>query len=189
MVELLLQDKDWEGEGSDEDDASDENVDVSDDDDSYYTKKPKGRQRGKVGQSVKSTRDRKTYAASGRQRRVKSTFEDDESTAEDSDSDSDGDFKSIKKRGVHVRKNNGRSSAATSFSMRNSEVRTSSRTVRKVSYAESEESEEGDEGRKKKSQKVHPSSYTFDYGLYLVRCLYFGVNVLGIIYVLKFRKC
>ncbi|KAK7276699.1 hypothetical protein RIF29_17844 [Crotalaria pallida] len=147
-------DKDWEGEGSDEDDESDENVDVSDDDDdSYFAKKPKGRQRGKVGQSVKSNRDRKTYASSGRQRRVKPNFEDDESIAEESDSDSDEDFKSIKKRGVHIRKNNGRSSAAANFSMRNNEVRTSTRTVRKVSYVESDESEEADEGKKKKSQK------------------------------------
>ncbi|XP_025665762.1 protein CHROMATIN REMODELING 5 isoform X1 [Arachis hypogaea] len=151
-------DKDWEGEGSDEDDDSDVNLDVSDDDDddddddSYYAKKPKARQRGKVGRSIKSSRDRKTYASSGRQRRVKS-FEDEESTADDSDSDSDEDFKSVKKRGAHVRKNNGRSSAASSLSLRNSEVRTSSRSVRKVSYVESEESEEADEGKKKKSQK------------------------------------
>lgn len=147
-------DKDWEGEGSDEDDDSDENIAVSDDDDeSFYAKRPKGRQRGKVGQNIKPTRDRKVYAASGRQRRVKSSFEENESTTEDSDSDSDEDFKSTKKRSVHVRKNNGRSSASTGLSTRNSEVRTSSRSVRKVSYVESEESEEADEGKKKKSQK------------------------------------
>ncbi|OIW16296.1 hypothetical protein TanjilG_19012 [Lupinus angustifolius] len=152
-VHAANKDKDWEGEGSYEDDDSDENIDVSDDDDSRYGKKPKGRQRGKVVKDLKSTRDRKTYPLSGRQRRVKSTFEDDESIAEDFDSDSDEDFKSIKKRGIHVRKNNGRSSASTSFSIRNNEVRTSTRTVRKVSYVESDESEEADEGKKKKSQK------------------------------------
>jgi len=152
----LLQDKDWEGEGSDEDDDSDENIVVSDDDETFYAKRPKGRQRGKIGQNMKSTRDRKVYAASGRQRRVKSSFEDNESTTEDSDNDSDEDFKSSKKRSVHVRKNNGRSSSAIGFSMRSNEVRTSSRTVRKVSYVESEESEEVDEGKKKKSQKVQP---------------------------------
>ncbi|XP_061342770.1 protein CHROMATIN REMODELING 5-like isoform X2 [Gastrolobium bilobum] len=157
------EDKDWEGEGLDVDDDSDENLDFSDDDESFYAKKPKGRQRGKVGQSIKSTRDRKAYAASGRQRRVKSSFEDNESTAEDSDSDSDEDFKRPKKRGVHVRKNNGRSSAATSFSMRNSEVRTSSRTVRKASYVESEESEEADEGKKKKSQREEIDEDDGDY--------------------------
>ncbi|KAI4305991.1 hypothetical protein L6164_029311 [Bauhinia variegata] len=140
-------DEDWNG-GDSEDDESEDNVEVSDEDDCYYGKKPKGRQCGRVAQSVKSSRER-----SSRQRRVKSSFEEDESTAEDFDSESDEDFKSIKKRGVQVRKNNGRSSAATSFSGRNNEVRSSGRTVRKVSYVESEESEEVDEGKKKKSQK------------------------------------
>ncbi|XP_061347775.1 protein CHROMATIN REMODELING 5-like [Gastrolobium bilobum] len=148
-------DKDWEGEDSEEADDSDEDVDVSDNEDSYFDKKAKGRQRVKVGRSVKFSGDRKSYTASSRQRRVKSSFEyeDDESATEDSDSESGEDFRSMKKKGVHVRKNNGRSAAPTSFSMRNSEVRTSSRTVRKVSYVESEESEEADEGKKKKSQK------------------------------------
>lgn len=164
----MLQDKDWEGEGSDEDDDSDANIVVSDDDEPFYAKRPKGRQRGKIGQNIKSTRERKVYAASGRQRRVKSSFEDNESTTEDSDSDGDEDFKSTKKRSVHVRKNNGRSSAATGFSSRNSEVRTSSRTVRKVSYVESEESEEADEAKKKKSQKVQLSLYTSEHGFYLL---------------------
>jgi len=141
---------------------------VSDDDESFYAKRPKGRQQGKIGQNIKSTRDRKVYTASGRQRRVKSSFEDNESTTEDSDNDSDEDFKRSKKRSVHVRKNNGRSSSATGFSMRNSEVRTSSRTVRKVSYVESEESEEVDEGKKKKSQKVQPSLFTSEHDFYFL---------------------
>lgn len=68
----------------------------------------------------------------------------------------------MKKRGASARKNSGRSSATASFSGRNSEVRTSSRTVRKkVSYVESEESEEVDEGKKKKSQKVQPTYCIF----------------------------
>ncbi|XP_054799875.1 protein CHROMATIN REMODELING 5 isoform X2 [Prosopis cineraria] len=146
-------DRDWEGEESDEDDDIIDNVDVSDDDDTYYAKKPSGRQRGKVGRTVKPTRERKSFAAPARQRKPKTSFEEDESTAEDSESESD-DFKSMRKRGANARKNNVRSSAAASFSGRNSEVRTSSRTVRKkVSYVESEESEEADEGKKKKSQK------------------------------------
>lgn len=168
MVLLLFQDKDWEGEGSDEDDDSDENLDVSDDDDSFYAKKPKGRLRGKVGKSIQSTRDRKAYAPSSRQRRVKSSFEDNESTSEDPDSDSDDDFKNTKKRSIHVRKNNSRSSVTASFSARNSEVRTSSRAVRKVSYVESDGSEEADEGKKKKVLKVMPSLYTFGCGFYFL---------------------
>lgn len=162
----MFQDKDWEGEGSDENDDSEENLDVSDDDESFYAKKPKGRQQSKVRKSIKSTRDRKTCVASGRQRRFKSSFEDNESVTEDSDSNSDDDFKSTKKRSFHVRKNNSR------FSVSNSEVRTSTRAVRKISYVESEESEEADEGKKKKSQKVKPSSYTSEHSLYcLFGCL------------------
>ncbi|XP_027343155.1 protein CHROMATIN REMODELING 5-like [Abrus precatorius] len=146
-------DKDWQSEDSDEADDSDEEINVSDNDYSDFYKNVKGRQQGKIGKSVRSSRDCKI--ASSRQRRVKSSFEDevDESPANDSDSESDEDFKSMKKRGLHVRKNNSRSAATSSFSMRNSEVRTSSRTVRKVSYVESEESEEADEGKKKKYQK------------------------------------
>jgi len=155
MVELWFQYKDWEGEDSDEADDSDEDIDVLDNDDLYFDKKAKGRQRGKFGQSVRSTRDCKAFTASSRQRRVKSSFEDEDenSTAEDSDSESDEDFKSLKMRGVRVRKNIGRSSAPTSFSRPSNEVRSSSRTIRKVSYVESDESEGADEG-KKKSQKV-----------------------------------
>ena len=61
---------------------------------------------------------------------------------------------------MHVRKSIGQSSAPASFSGRNSETRTSSRSVRKVSYVESEESEDVDEGKKKKSQKVEPTYFS-----------------------------
>ncbi|CAK8538681.1 unnamed protein product [Lathyrus sativus] len=151
-IHTLNKDKNWEGVGSDENDDSDESLDVSDDDEPFYTKKPKGRQQGKVRKSIKSTKDRKSGVASGRQRRLKSSFEDNESTTEDSDSDSDEDFKSKRKRSFNVRKNNSRFSV-TSFSTHNSDVRTSRRAVRKISYVESDESEEADEGKKKKSQK------------------------------------
>lgn len=168
----MFQGKDWEAEGSDEGDDSAESLDISDDDDSFYAKKPKGRQRGNVRQRTKSTRDGKACAASSRQRRFKSSFEDNESLTEDSDCDSDEDFKSTKKRSFHARKNSSRSSVSTSFSMHHSEVRTSRRAVRKVSYVESDESEEVDEG-KKKSQKVNLH--------YLLLCLFgcpcFGVNI------------
>lgn len=145
--------KDWDGEDSDEDDDSVDDLEGSDEDDSYYAKKPKGRQQGKVGRNIRSTRDHKSYRASSRQRRTKSSFEEEESSAEDSDNDSDEAFKSMTRRGVNLRKNGGRSTVSTNKSGRNSEVRTSSRSVRKVSYVESEESEGADEGKKKKGQK------------------------------------
>ncbi|PON97641.1 histone H3-K9 methyltransferase [Trema orientale] len=149
----LKKDKDWEGVDSEEEDDSDNELDVSDEDDSYYAKKPKSKQRGKGGHIVKSTRERKSYQGSGRQRRGKSSFEDDESSAEDSESDSDEGFKSTRRKGAHLRKSSGRSTLSTNVAGRKSEVRTSGRSVRKVSYVESEESEDVDESKKKKSQK------------------------------------
>lgn len=178
----MIQHKDWDGEDSDEDDDSVDDIEGSDEDDSYYAKKPKGRQQGKVGRNIRSTRDHKSYRASSRQRRMKSSFEEEESSAEDSDNDSDEAFKSMTRRGVNLRKNGGRSTVSTNKSGRNSEVRTSSRSVRKVSYVESEESEEVDEGKKKKGQKVwstysvnymhSPDSYKyFLFCLYLLTCV------------------
>lgn len=144
-------DKDWDGEDFEEDEESDDELDVSDEDDSYYTKRStKGGRKG--GRNVKPARERKTFQASSRQKR-KPSFEEDEYTAEDSDSESDEDFKSMTRRGAHLRKNNGRSTLLASTTGRHNEVRTSTRSVRKVSYAESEESEEVDEGKKTKPQK------------------------------------
>ncbi|XP_024019941.1 protein CHROMATIN REMODELING 5 isoform X1 [Morus notabilis] len=149
----LKKDKDWVGEDSEEEDDSENELDISDEDDSYYAKKLKSKKHGKGGRSVKSTREHKSFQGYGRQRRGKSSFGDDESSAEDSDSDSDEGFKSTRKKGVNLRKNSGRSTLSTTLTGRNSEVRTSSRSVRKVSYVESDESEDVDESMKKKSQK------------------------------------
>ncbi|KAK8595957.1 hypothetical protein V6N13_000626 [Hibiscus sabdariffa] len=147
--EFVKQDKDWDGEDSEEEDNSDGDEDITDEEDSYYRKKPKGVQRVKVGLGPKPTRERKS---SNRQRRGRSSFDEEEYSAEDSDSESDEDFKSMATRGGNIRKSNARSNTSTSMG-RNSEVRTSSRFVRKVSYVESEESEEIDEGKKKKTLK------------------------------------
>ncbi|XVF19340.1 hypothetical protein REPUB_Repub11eG0102300 [Reevesia pubescens] len=137
------------GEDSEEEDNSDGDADVLDEDDSFYKKKPKGRQRVNLGRNVKLARER---TSSNRQRRGRSFFEEDEYFSEDSDSESDGNFKSMARRGGNYPKNNACSNMLTSMG-RNSEVRTSSRSVRKVSYVESEESEEIDEGKKKKTLK------------------------------------
>ncbi|PPD91623.1 hypothetical protein GOBAR_DD11444 [Gossypium barbadense] len=143
------QDKDWDGEDSEEEDNSDGDVDISDEEDSYYRKKPKGVQHVKVGLNVKPTKERKY---TNRQRRGKSSFDENECSAEDSDSESVHDFKSIARRGGNHRISSARSNTFTSMG-RNSEVRTSSRSVRKVSYVESEGSEEIEEVKKKKTLK------------------------------------
>ncbi|KAB2012900.1 hypothetical protein ES319_D09G122000v1 [Gossypium barbadense] len=142
-------DKDWDGEDSEEEDNSDGDVDISDEEDSYYRKKPKGVQHVKVGLNVKPTKERKY---TNRQRRGKSSFDENECSAEDSDSESVHDFKSIARRGGNHRISSARSNTFTSMG-RNSEVRTSSRSVRKVSYVESEGSEEIEEVKKKKTLK------------------------------------
>ncbi|XP_062082267.1 protein CHROMATIN REMODELING 5 isoform X6 [Humulus lupulus] len=152
----LKKDKNWGGAESEEEDDSDNELDMSDEDDSYYARKSKSKQRGKGGHIVKSTRERKLYQGSGQQRRGKSSFEDDESLGEDSESDSDVGFKSTRK-GSHQRKTSGRSTFSINATGRNNEVRTSSRSVRKVSYVESDESEDADESKKKNLQKVQSS--------------------------------
>ncbi|XP_048228059.1 protein CHROMATIN REMODELING 5 isoform X2 [Ricinus communis] len=147
-------DKEWDGEDSEEEnDMDDDDVDVSDEDDAYYIKKPKSRPQGKGGRNAKSAVERKSIPASSRQKRGKPSLEEDEYSGEDSDGDSDENFKTMTRRGSHIRKSNARSTISTNISGRNSEVRTSTRSVRKVSYVESEESEEIDEVKKKKSQK------------------------------------
>ncbi|CAK9314221.1 unnamed protein product [Citrullus colocynthis] len=146
-------DKDWDGEDYEEDNGSDDDLEISDDDALNYGKKGRGKQRGKGGRSVKSTGERKVYQSSIRQRKGKFSYEEDESSMEDSASDSVEGFKSSGKTGTHLRKNSGRCSVTSGVSGRRNEVRTSSRSVRKVSYVESEESEEFEEGKKKKSQK------------------------------------
>lgn len=142
-----VQDEDWEGVDVDEDgNSDDDDLDISDEDDIYD--KPKSVQRGKGGRGRKSTRELKSSTTSNRRRRGRVSFEDEDSSTKDSESDTDEDFKSTR-RGINLRKNNGGRSTST----RNNEVRTSSRSVRKVSYVESDGSEEVDEGNKKKSQK------------------------------------
>ncbi|PIN01988.1 Chromodomain-helicase DNA-binding protein [Handroanthus impetiginosus] len=143
-------DEDWDAEESDEEDnIDDDDLDVSDEDDVYF-KKNRAKPSGKSGR--KSTRELKSIASSTRRKKGRTTFEEDEeeSSAEDSDNGSDEDFRSTKRGASAHRKNGGRSSV--SVSGRNNELRTSGRSVRKVSYVESDESEDLDEG-KKRNQK------------------------------------
>ncbi|XP_043690577.1 protein CHROMATIN REMODELING 5 isoform X3 [Telopea speciosissima] len=147
------QDKDWDSYDSNEEDDDGDDLDVSDEDDDY-TGKPQRRTRGKGGCSLTSTREYKSFSAHNRQRKGRRYFDEEESSAKDSENDSDSDFKGRTKRGAHLRKNRvGRSTASTNTASQNNELRTSSRTLRKVSYVESEESEEVDEGKVKKNQK------------------------------------
>ncbi|GAB4856000.1 Protein CHROMATIN REMODELING 5 [Ancistrocladus abbreviatus] len=132
-------DEDWEAEDSDADVDSEEDLDASEDD-IYYKKKPKVGRRGS-GRTVKSVREQRSVSGPGRRGRGK--ISEEELSADDFEDDSDEDF--ITKRSAHLHR--------SSNLGRKNETRTSSRSVRKVSYVESEDSEELDEGKKKNLQK------------------------------------
>ncbi|KAK1372837.1 Chromatin remodeling complex subunit [Heracleum sosnowskyi] len=144
------QNDDWEGENIDED-FNDDDLDILDEDDDL-PRKSKGRQRGKGGLVLKHSRVHKSITSSSQRKRGGLLFEDDESSAKDSDNDSDEGFSGRARRGTSLRKKN--IARATSYiSSQDRETRTSRRSVQKVSYAESEDSEENDESKKRKSQK------------------------------------
>ncbi|KAF9595154.1 hypothetical protein IFM89_037583 [Coptis chinensis] len=145
-------DEDWNIDDSDEDDENDIDLDMSDDDVEFIgNTRHKGR--GKVGGGLKSNGERKSASKHSRQRRLKAPYDDDNSSAVDSEIDSEEDIIGRPKRGKHHRKNmSGRATMSYKSVEQHDEVRTSSRSVRKVSYVESEESEEVDEG-KTKNQK------------------------------------
>ncbi|KAI3461152.1 hypothetical protein Pfo_017815 [Paulownia fortunei] len=149
---IKVKDEDWDAEESDDDNVDDDDLDASDEDDVYY-KKNRAKQSGKSGRNLKSTRELKSITPSTRRKKGRTSFEEDEeeSSAEDSENGSDEDFRSRRRGGLVHRKNGGRS-ASVNVSGRNNELRTSGRSVRKVSYVESDESEDFDEG-KKKNQK------------------------------------
>lgn len=155
-ISVNIQDKDegWDVEESDEDDnLDDDDLDISDEEDSYF-KKSREKQSSKSCRSSKSTREFKSIASSTRRKKGRASFDDDdeESSADDSENCSDEDFRSTR-RVAKVHRENGGRFAPASVSSRKNELRTSGRSVRKVSYVESDGSEDLDEV-KKKNQKV-----------------------------------
>lgn len=146
------QDDDWEAEDIDEDVNIVDDLDISDEDDDF-PRKSKGRQYGKGGLGLKHARVLKSITSSSKRKRGGILLEDDESSARDSDNDSDEGFSGRTRRGANLRKKNVARATSTYISSRGSEIRTSSRSVRKVSYVESDESEGHDESKKTKSLK------------------------------------
>ncbi|XP_075520131.1 protein CHROMATIN REMODELING 5-like [Primulina tabacum] len=146
-------DKDWDAEESDEEDnVTDDDLDISDEDD-IYIKKSRAKHSAKSGQTSKSTRDR-SLAPSARRKIGRTSIEEDEreSSAENSEYYSDGGFRNARRDPTARRKNGGRSESIKA-SVRSNELRTSSRSVRKVSYVECDESEDVDEGKKMRTHK------------------------------------
>lgn len=147
-----VHDDDWDGEDLDEDDnIEDDELDISDDD---FYKKPSGMQRQKRGRSTsKSSKEPKPSTSFSRRKRGRASFDEDDSSPDDDlDDDLEEDFKSTRRKSSHPRKDTGARPVLPKASGRINEVRTSTRSVRKVSYVESE-SEENDEDIKKKGHK------------------------------------
>ncbi|KAF8112794.1 hypothetical protein N665_0061s0003 [Sinapis alba] len=139
-------DQDWDV--SDEDPDSEDDIELSDSEDDYHTKKPKVTRQGKGFRKLSSGLEQKPVHFSSRQKR-KTSYQEDYSE-EGSDNEYDEGFRSMPSRGSTLRQINGRS---TNNIGQSSEVRSSTRSVRKVSYVESEESEDLDDGRNRKKQK------------------------------------
>lgn len=129
-------------------------MDVSDEEDSFYSKKPKGKQGPKGGHTAKSSKKHRPLPVYRRQNRGKALSDEEESSVKESDNESFEDLGGTTRRVAQVRKSNGRLNVSANISRESSEVRTSSRSVRKVSYVESDESDDADEPKKKKLQKV-----------------------------------
>ncbi|EPS67001.1 hypothetical protein M569_07775, partial [Genlisea aurea] len=150
----VKEDEDWNGEESDEEDnAFNDDLMVSDEDDLYF-KKNKTKQSGKSAHNMKSTRAPKSVAPSTRRKKARPFFEeyDEESSAEESGNGSDDYFKRTQ-RPLSVNKKFGSRAVSSNISNSNIEMRSSSRrTAHKVSYVESD-SEELDESRKKNQKK------------------------------------
>ncbi|KAH6834273.1 chromatin remodeling 5 [Perilla frutescens var. hirtella] len=125
----------------------------SDGDDSYL-RKSRAKQSNRSGRSLKSTRELKSIASTTRRKKGRASFEEDdeESSADDSENGSDEDFRSTR-RGAQVHRKNGGRSSHVNVSSRKNELRTSGRSVRKVSYVESDGSEDLDEVKKKNQKK------------------------------------
>lgn len=129
-------------------------MDVTDEEDSYYSKKPKVKQGHKGGHTTKPSKKSKTLPVYRRQNRGK-TFSDEESpSAKESEDESFEDLRGTARRATQIRKSNGRVNSSANVIREGNEVRTSGRSVRKVSYVESDESDDAEEAKKKKLQKV-----------------------------------
>lgn len=143
----------WGSDGSDEED-DDVDLEISDDDMDIIDSSNRRRQR-KGGHSLKPARGVKSFSMYNKRKRGRSFVEEEDSSEKDSEKDSDEDFNNRTKRGIHLQKKIvGRTTMPANIMARNNEVRTSSRSIRKISYAESEESEDFDDGKAKKCQKV-----------------------------------
>lgn len=147
-------------------DLEDDDLDLSEDDDLEYTSIKRQKTRRKVGQSSKGSKENKSNEYN-RRKRGRAFSEEAESFEEVSEEDSNGYFGQKIKRVPQSRNKKicGQSTTPTIMSFPRNEVRHSGRSVRKVSYVESEESEDIDEEKLNKSQKVCFNKYLLLYDI------------------------
>ncbi|KAK8958001.1 CHD3-type chromatin-remodeling factor PICKLE [Platanthera zijinensis] len=135
-------------------DEEDDDLDLSEEDDIEYTNSKRQRARQRMLQSSKGSKENQSNQYTRRKRgRVYS--DEAESSEEDFDEDSDENLSRKIKRPhqLHNKKVGGRSATSANRISPSNEVRHSGRSVRKVSYVESDESQEIDEEKLNKSQK------------------------------------
>ncbi|URE26393.1 DUF4208 domain containing protein [Musa troglodytarum] len=145
--------KEKASDSDDFDDNNEDDIDLSEEDDNDYFDNRRRRMPRKVGQSLKQ---KDTKPSVNIRRKRGRTFSDEEyhSSGNDLEEDSEEDFSRKARNSSQSRKRGGGNSTMTAnTNLISSELRTSGRLVKKVSYAESEESEDVDEEKSNKFQK------------------------------------
>ncbi|XP_074582487.1 protein CHROMATIN REMODELING 5 [Curcuma longa] len=144
--------KEKTSESDEFDDDNEEDIDLSDEDDVELFKT---RRRGMPRKVGKISKHKEAKSSINTRRKRGRTLSDDEfSSGKDSEQDSDQAFNQKTSKSLHLHKRaRGHSDLAANSNYNSSELRTSGRLVKKVSYAESEESDDIGEERLNKTQK------------------------------------
>ncbi|KAK1319506.1 CHD3-type chromatin-remodeling factor PICKLE [Acorus calamus] len=153
--------KEWGSDDDDEDDEDDD-LDISDENDVGYSSRRMVSRRG--GHKSKAIKETRSLTVHNRRKRGQSfSEEEDSSAAKGSDGDSDDDFSHRTKRSHSVKRSVIRPINSAILNADYSEIRTSGRSVKKVSYVESDESEEIEGGKANKSRKEDVEDEDGDY--------------------------
>ncbi|XP_042385172.1 protein CHROMATIN REMODELING 5-like [Zingiber officinale] len=144
--------KEKTSESDEFDDDNEEDIDLSDEDDIELFRTQRRGMPRKVGKTSKHKEAKSSINA--RRKRGRTLSDDEFSSGKDSEQDSDQAFNQKTSKSSHLHKRaRGLSDLAANSNYNSSELRTSGRLVKKVSYAESEESDDIGEERLNKTQK------------------------------------
>ncbi|XP_042379189.1 protein CHROMATIN REMODELING 5-like [Zingiber officinale] len=144
--------KEKTSESDEFDDDNEEDIDLSDEDDIELFRTQRRGMPRKVGKTSKHKEAKSSINT--RRKRARTLSDDEFSSGKDSEQDSDQAFNQKTSKSSHLHKRaRGLSDLAANSNYNSSELRTSGRLVKKVSYAESEESDDVGEERLNKTQK------------------------------------